>query len=100
MAGNTMGARGQDPEHDLGSARDRLGPRDAADALNVATVHLPGAARTERREGDPAAAILDAAAKREVDEIVLVAAGVGEVGSTTRSVLAAADRPVVVVHPT
>ena len=27
--------------------------RDAADALNVATVRLPGVAETERREGDP-----------------------------------------------
>lgn len=73
--------------------------RDAADALNVATVRLPGATRTERRAGNPTATILDVAAKREVEEIVLVATGTGEVGSTIRNVLAAADQPVVIVQP-
>jgi len=73
--------------------------RDAADALNVATVRLPGVVETERREGDAAAAILRVAAERETDEIVLVALESGDVGSTIRAVLADADRPVVVVQP-
>jgi len=74
--------------------------RDAADALNVATVRLPGAVETARREGTPAPAILDAAGERDVDELLLVAPASGGVGSTIRSVLADADRPVVVVRPT
>jgi len=72
--------------------------RDAADALNVATVRLSGAVETERREGDPAGAILDAARDHDVDEIVLVAPS-GGAGSTLRGVLGGADRPVVVVQP-
>ena len=79
---------------DDGSERER----DAADALNVATVRLPGAVETERREGDPVETILDAA-RGGADEIVLVAAGTDGVGSTTRAVLGAADRPVIVVGP-
>jgi hypothetical protein len=71
--------------------------RDAADALNVATVRLPGAVETERREGDPAPVILDAA--RDVDEIVLVAPESGAVGSTIGAVLEGADRPVIVLQP-
>jgi nucleotide-binding universal stress UspA family protein len=70
--------------------------RDAADALNVATVRLP-AAETDRREGDPPTAILDASHDHDADEIVLVAPESGAVGSTTRGVLENADRPVVVV---
>jgi nucleotide-binding universal stress UspA family protein len=73
--------------------------RDAADALNVATVRLPGTTETARPEGKPAPAILEAARERDVDEIVLVAAGSGGPGSTVRAVLADADRPVVVVQP-
>jgi nucleotide-binding universal stress UspA family protein len=70
--------------------------RDAADALNVATVRLR-TVETIRREGDPAPAILEAAGEHDADEIVLVAPESGDVGSTIRSVLAGADRPVVVV---
>jgi nucleotide-binding universal stress UspA family protein len=73
--------------------------RDAADALNVATVRLPGAARTERREGDPAPAILEAAREHDADEIVLVAPDSGAPGRTIRAAIADADRPVVVVRP-
>jgi len=69
--------------------------RDAADALNVATVRLR-TVETIRREGDPAPAILEAASEHDADEIALVAAETG-IGSTIRSVLAGADRPVVVV---
>jgi nucleotide-binding universal stress UspA family protein len=68
---------------------------DAADALNVATVRLR-TVETIRREGDPAPAILEAASEHDADEIALVAAEAG-VGSTIRSVLADADRPVVIV---
>jgi nucleotide-binding universal stress UspA family protein len=71
--------------------------RDAADALNVATVRLPGQTETARREGTPAPAILEAARERDADEIVLVAAESG-VSSTVRAVLTDADRPVVVVR--
>ncbi len=72
--------------------------RDAADALNVATVRLPGAVETERREGDPAPAILDAARDDDVDEVVLVAPESGAVDSTIGAVLEAADRPVIVLQ--
>jgi hypothetical protein len=73
--------------------------RDAADALNVATVRLPGAAETARREGDPAPAIIEVAGNRDVDEIVLVAPESGAVGSTIGAVLEGADRSVVVAQP-
>jgi nucleotide-binding universal stress UspA family protein len=79
---------GADPERE----------RDAADALNVATVRLPGVTETARREGPPAPAILETARERDADEIVLVAAESGAVGATIRAVLANADRPVVVVQ--
>jgi nucleotide-binding universal stress UspA family protein len=73
--------------------------RDAADALNVATVRLPTATETARREGTPAPAILDAAGARDADEIVLVETESGAMSSTVRAVIADADRPVVVVRP-
>ena len=79
---------GADPERE----------RDAADALNVATVRLPGATETARREGTPAPAILEAARERDADEIVLVATDSGGPSSTVRAVLADAERPVVVVR--
>jgi len=72
--------------------------RDVADALNVAEVRLPGAVEIEQREGDPADAILAAAAEHDVDEIVLVADESGA-GSTIGAVSAGADRPVRVVTP-
>jgi nucleotide-binding universal stress UspA family protein len=75
------------------------GARDAADALNVATVRLPGAVETDRREGDPATVISEAAGDHGVDEIILVAPESDTVGSTTRAVLESADRPVVIVTP-
>jgi nucleotide-binding universal stress UspA family protein len=61
-------------------------------------VRLPGAVETERREGDPAPAILDAA-HDAVDEIVLVAPESGAAGSTIETVLEGADRPVIVLQP-
>ncbi|MFB6295586.1 MAG: universal stress protein [Halobacteriales archaeon] len=72
--------------------------RDVADALNVAEVRLSGAVETERREGDPADAILAAAAEHAVDEIVLVDDESGA-GSTIEAVREGADRPVRVVSP-
>ncbi|MFB6106085.1 MAG: universal stress protein [Halobacteriaceae archaeon] len=81
---------------------DPAAPRDAADALNVVGARLTGVAvdRVER-SGDPGPEILAAAADADVDEILIGAhggdPGAEGVGSTARQVLAAADRPVVVV---
>jgi len=68
--------------------------RDAADALNVAEIRLPVSVTTERRDGDPGSAVLAAAEKHAVDEIVFVA------GSEPFAAFDAAletDLPVVVV---
>ena len=74
--------------------------RDVADALNVVDVRLSGAVDAERREGDPAEAILAAATEHDVEEIVLVSSVESSgTGSTIQAVLADADRPVVVVPP-
>jgi len=80
--------------------------RDAADALNVATVRLVGPATVETDrldgEGDPASAILAAAADRAAD-LLLVGPHAGdpaagpELGGTARRVIEGADVPVVVV---
>jgi len=79
-------------------------PRDAADALNVVQVRLAGSAPVEtvERTGDAAEAILAVAASRDADELVVGArrgdpAAEKGVGSTTTALLAAAERPVVVV---
>ena len=79
--------------------------RDPGDATNVARVRLAaaGTVEVEHREGDPTAAIRAVAAESDPDELVIGARrgdpGPGEatVGSTARELLAAADRPVVVV---
>ena len=78
--------------------------RDAEEALNVATVRLAavGGVETERRSGTPADALRVAATECDVDEIVVGTHGgdpdtTQTVGSSTRRLLAAADRPVVVV---
>lgn len=83
---------------------DGADPRDAGDALNVASARLAGAASvaTERAEGDPAEAIVELADDRDVDELVVGArsgapGSAAGVGSTARAVLAAAERPVVVI---
>ncbi|MEF8806655.1 universal stress protein [Natronomonas sp.] len=82
--------------------------RDAADALNVANARLLGHAdvTTERLEsdGDPASAILAAAAERNADTIVIGphagTEGAGPaMGSTARGIVEGADVPVVVVPP-
>lgn len=80
--------------------------RDRQEALNVIGVRLavPEVETLERR-GDPAEEILAAATDRAIDEILLGArAGTPDaserartVGSTAAAVLAAADRPVVVL---
>lgn len=80
--------------------------RDAADALNVANVRLVGPATVETErldgEGDPASAILAAAADRGADRLVVgphagdPSAG-PELGGTARRVIEGADVPVVVV---
>lgn len=79
-------------------------PRDAEDALNVATARLSALATVEttRAEGDPAEAVLEAAADRGVDEVVVGARGgspgtTSGLGGTARAVLARASVPVVVV---
>lgn len=85
--------------------------RDGREALNVTSVRLAGVdVATELRRGDPAEALLAAAAEHDVDEVVLGAgAGVPDAtdapestaadgrGSTVTSVLAGAARPVVVL---
>ena len=78
--------------------------RDADEALNVATVRLAavGDVETERRSGTPADVLCEAAADYDVDELVIGAHSGGPdatqtVGSSARQLLAAADRPVVVV---
>lgn len=113
-----------DSVHTTAAAADylepRLGPddevtvlavaegRDAGDALNVARARLAavGGVETERRTGDPAAAILAAADEHGADVLVLGArsgrpGAAGErgadVGTTARRVLGAADVPAVVV---
>ena len=83
---------------------DPTATRDAQEALNVAPVRLAGIGEveTEIREGEPAPALLEAAADVDADEIVLGPYG-GDpdaepvVGSTVMAVLEAASRPVVVV---
>ena len=79
-------------------------PRDAGDALNVATGRLSAFAsvETRRAEGDPADAILGVAADGDADEVVIGArAGspgtAADLGGTAREVLVRADVPVVVV---
>ena len=79
-------------------------PRDAGDALNVATGRLSAFASVETRsvEGDAAEAILEAAADAGADEIVIgTRAGTPgtapDLGGTAREVLVRADVPVVVV---
>ncbi|GAB3030360.1 universal stress protein [Natronobiforma cellulositropha] len=77
--------------------------RDCQDALNVAPVRLAGVDTLETAvlEGDPADAVLDAAAEREADELVIcVRSGhpdaTAEVGSTASAILARTPIPVVV----
>jgi len=91
-----------DAVHVLAVIGGGVDDRDAADALNVAGARLP-VAGTEQRTGDPTDCILAAAADRAADEIVVGARG-GDpatrakgLGSTAGSVLATADRPVVVL---
>lgn len=78
--------------------------RDAGDAANVARTRLvEPAVETLVREGEPGEAILAVATERDVDEVVLGAtrgdpgAAGDPPGSTVRAVLAATDRPVVVL---
>ncbi len=85
-------------------ADDPTARRDADEALNVATVRLAavGDVETERRSGTPADVLCEAAVDCDADEIVIGAHGGGpgatrDLGSSARRLLAAADRPVVVV---
>lgn len=76
--------------------------RDGREALNVASVRLAaaGSVETEFREGEAVPELLEAAAAAEADEIVVGASGADSdatVGSTTRTLLERASRPVVVV---
>ncbi|MDF9746045.1 universal stress protein [Natrinema salsiterrestre] len=88
----------------VASPDDPTARRDGEEALNVAPVRLAtvGDVETELRTGTPAAALRDAAAAADVDEIV-IGTHSGDpdatrtLGSTARRVLADADRPVVVV---
>ncbi len=81
--------------------------RDGGDALNVARTRLiDPSIETLVREAEPAAAILDVSAERDVNEIVIgatrgdPATAVEPPGSTVRAVLQTADRPVTVLPPT
>lgn len=82
---------------------DPTAERDVAEALNVLPVRLPTlAVETDRREGDPAAELLAAAADHGADELLVGVRGgdpdaTADVGATTRAVLTDADRPVVVL---
>ncbi|MFB6173230.1 MAG: universal stress protein [Halobacteriales archaeon] len=85
------------------TARGKGDPRYGADALNVAGVRLPGRdVETREVAGEPATAVLEAAAAEGADEIVIGASGgtpdAGEgLGSTAERILEGADRPVVVL---
>ena len=84
-------------------------PRDAGDALNVATVRLgalPSVEVTaETREGEAAAAVLDVLGSGGIDEIVVGARGgapdapdaPADLGRTTRVILVESTVPVVVL---
>ncbi|SEV82764.1 universal stress protein [Natrinema salifodinae] len=87
---------------------DPTARRDAEEALTVAPVRLAtvGDVETELREGEgsPADVLRAAAADSDADEFVIGsrggdpdAAATRDLGSTARELLAAADRPVVVV---
>ena len=78
--------------------------RDAGDALNVANARLAGLATVETTgvEGDPAEAILAAAAGGDVDEVIVgsrsgAPGAADELGDTARAVLARIEVPAVVV---
>ncbi|WP_276273353.1 universal stress protein [Haloarcula litorea] len=76
--------------------------RDAADAANVARSRLAAAMpATETRAGDPVAELRAAVAEHDPDEVILGPHGGREgddgLGSTARGLLAALDRPAVVV---
>ncbi|MFA9416732.1 universal stress protein [Natrinema sp. HArc-T2] len=87
-------------------ADDPTARRDADEALNVATVRLAavGDVEIDRRSGSgtPADVLCEAATDCDADEIVIGTHSgdpdaTPEVGSSTRRLLAVADRPVVVV---
>ncbi len=78
--------------------------RDAQEALNVASVRLVtiGTVETELREGEPATALLDAAASIDADELVVGTHGgrptaTAALGSTAQQLLEETSNPVVVV---
>ncbi len=83
--------------------------RDPADAANVARARLAAATpTTEIREGDVVEELLAAVDEHDPDEVVVGATGgdgrpstereeASDLGSTARTLLAALDRPVVVV---
>lgn len=79
--------------------------RDIDDAVNVARARLaPATVETERRQGVPAAVILEVAAEIDADVIVVGPRrgtpdrrGQPGLGSTARTVAGDSDRPVVVV---
>ncbi|WP_255192696.1 universal stress protein [Natronobeatus ordinarius] len=88
----------------VASPDDPAARRDAEEALNVAGVRLfdVGDLETTIRAGDPAEELLEAAAERDVDELVIGARGgrpgaTADVGDAAQAVLTRADRPVVVV---
>ncbi|MFB6156569.1 MAG: universal stress protein [Haloferacaceae archaeon] len=73
--------------------------REAADALDEAGIE----SEVTERSGDPAAALLDAAAEVDADVIVVAGrkrspTGKALFGSTTQAVILDADRPVLVAN--
>lgn len=91
LAGDTSAAIAAAEEQAEGTARD------AAQALDGAEVEVLG------RAGDPAAAVVAAAAAHDADVIVVHPHGRGWVsrvfrGSVTDDIVRHADRPVLVVH--
>ncbi|WP_455449417.1 universal stress protein [Natrinema thermotolerans] len=85
-------------------ADDPTARRDCEEALNVAPVRLAAAGEVETavRTGEPVEELRDAATASAADELVVGAHSgdpdaTRDLGSTTRRLLADADRPVVVV---
>jgi len=85
-------------------ADDPTARRDCDEALNVAAVRLAavGNVETERRSGTPPDVLCEVAADYDVDELVIGAHSgdpdtTRDLGATAQEVLAAANRPVVVV---
>lgn len=108
--GNGTNGNGADDDHadddreevDRTDRTDRTDPtdRDAALALAQATLTTAGTVRTFRRRGRPDREIVAFVRENDIDEIIMGPSrgpGASTIGTTTRAVLNAVDRPVFVV---